>query len=61
MTSYLIKILVDTPTPSTDGQLTYLRRFDAEDIGNAIRIIDAALSAKPRKKRSDAGKNKEVE
>lgn len=56
---YLIKIETDE-TPST-GTLVYLRRFESEDPAAAIRMIDDALSKKPRAKRSDAGQSRKID
>lgn len=55
--NYLVKIEEDTQDIAAQ-RLIYLRRVDTEDVAGAIRIIDDALSRKPRAKRSDAGRSR---
>lgn len=56
MQNYIVKIIdADTPEASPVAVLHYLRRFDSEDLSKPIKIIDDALSQKPRKTRADKG------
>ncbi len=56
---YIVSITeIENPDPDCEPVPPvehYRRRVDLPDVATTIRAIDAALSVKPRKPRSDAG------